>query len=473
MLKKIKQNEIFILLLFYTIVATVILFSFNGTGENGSGDSISHYLYAKYAINNPALFLDHWAKPVFVLLAFPFAQIGFIGIKLFNVIVTFFTLLYTYKLAVNLNLKHPILAPLILLFTPLFFALTFSGLTEPLFALFTILSAYLFAKNKFLVGVIILSFLPFVRSEGLIIIGVFAFYLLIKKQWKFIPLFTIGHLVYSFIGYFHYHDILWVFNKIPYAKLSSTYGSGKITHFVHQLFYVIGAPIYILMVVGLLTIIVTFFKRTKKPFFNISNTLILGSFLSFFIAHSLFWYLGIFNSMGLKRVLISVAPFIALIAHYGLNLLSENKLLKNNILKTTIKTIFIAGVLILPFTSNKAAINWKHDFSLSDSQKLANECASYINSIKKSTNTFVFSDPYFSELLNINHFDKTIRRTLSNESLDDIKPNDLVIWDSWFGFVENGISEDKIKSFTSLSILKTFNHTEGNREIKFIVLKKK
>jgi hypothetical protein len=472
MLKKIKQNEIFILLLFYTIVAIVILFSFNGTGENGSGDSILHYLFAKYAINNPALFLDHWAKPVFVLLSFPFAQFGFIGIKIFNVIVTFFTLFYTYKVAVNLNIKHPILAPLILLFTPLFFVLTFSGLTEPLFALFTILSTYLFTKKNYLYGAFILSFLPFVRSEGLIIIGVFVFYLLIKKQWKFIPFLAIGHLVYTIIGYFYYHDTLWVFNKIPYAKLSSTYGSGKITHFVHQLFYVVGAPIYILLVIGLLTIIYTFFNHTKKSFFNISNTLILGSFLSFFIAHSLFWYLGIFNSMGLKRVLISVAPFIALIAHNGLNLLSENKLLKNKIFKTTIKTIFIAGILILPFTSNKAAISWDNDFSLSDSQNLAKECVDYVNTIKNSTSTFVFSDPYLSEILSVNYFDKTLRKPISFETLEQLQPSDIIIWDSWFSSVENGISKEKILTNNNLTLLKTFT-INNEREITYLVLKKK
>jgi hypothetical protein len=472
MLKKIKQNEIFILLLFYTIVATVILFSFDGTGENGSGDSVLHYLFAKHAINNSALFLDHWAKPVFVLLSFPFAQFNFIGIKIFNVIVTFFALLYTYKVATTLNIKHPILAPLILLFTPLFFVLTFSGLTEPLFALFTILSTYLFTKKNFLFGAIILSFLPFVRSEGLIIIGAFVFYLLVKKQWKFIPLFAIGHFVYSLIGYFYYHDILWVFNKIPYAKLSSTYGSGKITHFVHQLFYVIGAPIYVLLVLGLIFIISSLFIRTKKTFFNITNTLILGGFLSFFVAHSLFWFLGIFNSMGLKRVLISVAPFIAIIALYGFNFLSENKLLQNNILKTTIKTIFIAGVLILPFTGNKAAINWESDFSLSDSQNLAKECVAYVNTIKSSTSTFLFSDPYLSEVLSINYFDKTIRKPLTFDALEQPESSNIIIWDSWFSYVENGITKEKILANDKLILIKTFT-INNDREITYLVFKKK
>jgi hypothetical protein len=470
MLKKIKQNEIFILLLFYTITAIVILFSFDGTGENGSGDSVLHYLFSKYSLNNLALFLDHWAKPVFVLLSFPFAQFGFIGIKLFNVIITFFTLLYTYKAAVSLNLKHPILAPLILLFTPLFFVLTFSGLTEPLFALFTILSTYLFTKKKYFWGILILSFLPFVRSEGLIIIGVFAFYLLIKKQWKWTPLFSLGHIVYSIIGYFYYHDILWVFNKIPYAKLNSTYGSGEITHFVHQLFYVIGAPIYILLVLGLFFLIYSFLFGQNKLTFSISNTLILGGFLSFFVAHSLFWYLGIFNSMGLKRVLISVAPFIAIICLVGFN--SSINLIKENKLKIIVQFILILVTILFPFSGNKAAINWKHDFSLSDSQLLANECILYINSIKDKKSTYAFSDPYLSEILSVNYFDKTIRKPLSFEYLNQTQETDIIIWDNWFSFVENGITKEKIMGNDKLTLLKTFS-IYNDREITYLVFKKK
>ena len=472
MLDLIKRKPIYFLLSFYFLASLIILFTTNGTGENGSGDSILHYLYAKYAITNSSLFFNHWAKPFFVFLSFPFAQFGIVGMKFFNIIVSLFTLLFTYKTAVNLNYKNSILGAIILLCTPLFFVLTFSGLTEPLFALFTIISVYLFGNQKYILGAIILSFLPFVRSEGLIIIGVFVFYLLIKKQWKFIPLFTIGHLVYSIIGYFHYHDILWVFNKIPYAKLSSTYGNGELFHFVHQLFYVIGAPIYVLLIFGILKIVSSYFLE-KKSFFSTTSILIFGGFLAFLIAHSLFWYLGIFNSMGLKRVLISVAPLIALIALNGFNLITEQFVLNNKILKLSIKFVLIGSILFFPFSGNKAAINWKNDFSLSASQNLANKSVSYLNTIKTPNTTFIFSNPYLSEQLNINYFDETIRRSLSNENLERIKPSDIIIWDSWFGVIENGISEEKIRTSFNLKEIKTFKIMVGSREVTYILFKKK
>jgi hypothetical protein len=56
------------------VVITVIAFVANGTGDEG--DSISHYLFAKTAWTYKQHFFDHWAKPVYVLIAFPFATTG-------------------------------------------------------------------------------------------------------------------------------------------------------------------------------------------------------------------------------------------------------------------------------------------------------------------------------------------------------------------------------------------------------------
>lgn len=468
----LRKYSILVLLSLYFIAAIIILFNSNGTGENGSGDSVLHYLYSKYATTDFKLFLTHWAKPVFVLLSFPFAKMGIIGIKFFNIIVSLFTIFYTFKTAEALNYKNKLLGAIILIATPLYFSLTFSGLTEPLFALFTIFSTYLFIKNNYLFGAIILSFLPFVRSEGLILIGVFSFFLLLKKQWKYIPFIITGHVVYSIIGYFHYHDFLWIFNKIPYAQLSSTYGDGKLFHFVNQLFYVVGFPIYVLLVVGILKIIASYFTD-KTAIFNATSILIFGGFLTYFIAHSLFWYLGIFNSMGLKRVLIAVAPLIALIALNGFNLLAENSLLKNNIIKKSISMVLIFSVVVFPFTSNKAALSWEKDFSLSVNQKLAKQVFEYLEKNENLSNKkYIFSNPYLSEILGINYFDETVRQELTIENIQQSNSNDIIIWDNWFCIVENGISEEKIRSQSFLKEVKSFKTMEGNKEISYIIFVK-
>src|SRR5690606_20495102 len=153
-----------------------------------------------------------------------------------------------------------------LICTPLYFTLLFSGLTEPLFAFVLIITTYLFINKRWIFGALLLSFLPFVRSEGLIFIGVFAFYLMLKKHWKYIPLLGVGHVFYAITGYFIYHDFLWIFNRIPYAKLSSTYGSGRLIHFVDQLYYVVGLPIYLLLCLGIFVIVFNAIKKKTNLF---------------------------------------------------------------------------------------------------------------------------------------------------------------------------------------------------------------
>ena len=81
-----KNNQIFVLLFIYVIIATLTIIFFDGTGD--SGDSIHHYQFAKLAPLHPELFFNHWAKPLYVLLASPFAQFTFIGVKIFNSIVS-------------------------------------------------------------------------------------------------------------------------------------------------------------------------------------------------------------------------------------------------------------------------------------------------------------------------------------------------------------------------------------------------
>ena len=177
---KISENQIvkIIIGLFFAIGCFVIA-HYDGTGD--TGDSITHYLYARYAPLHHELFFHHWAKPLFVLLASPFAQFGFNGIKFFNLLNATLTLWLTYKLAKQLNLPNPIVAILILATCSGYFTLTFSGLTEHLFAMLLVLAVLQIVQERFILGSLIVSFLPFVRSEGLLMLGVLGLFLLIKS----------------------------------------------------------------------------------------------------------------------------------------------------------------------------------------------------------------------------------------------------------------------------------------------------
>ena len=422
----------------FFILTIVFAFSYDGTVD--SGDSIMHYIFSRYAFQNPSYFFHHWAKPVFVLLSSPFAQFGFTGIKLFNGLVSSLTLLFTYLTAKKMGKSSSWLIILFLAFAPMNFTIIFSGLTEPLSALFLILSIYLILKDKPIAAAIILSFLPFVRSEGLIFLGVFLVYFGIKKRFRVIPFLLTGHIVYAVAGYFIYHDLLWVVTKIPYAHIAGRYGSGPLLHYVHQLTYVVGIPIYILFGGGSIAMITALIYkpfRSLFPSFFTELWLVYGSFFAFFIAHTLFWYLGLFDSMGLKRVFITVMPLMALI---GLNgFLGLRHLLSHTTswVQYSLLTGLSLYILIFPFSGNPASIQWKKEFSLTPEQLLVNDAAVILKREFPHA-TYYHKIPYLGLVTGRGY------REIEEIFNDQLPEDAVVIWDSWFATTEKKLSREAI-----------------------------
>ena len=158
-------------------------------------------------------------------------------------------------------------------------------------------------------------------------------------------------------------DFLWFFHQMPYTQGASHYGHGQMFHFVDQLFYVIGLPFYIFLMVGLLA---GFLQMIQRRLRAIEICIIYGGFVGFVMAHSLFWYLGIFDSMGLKRVLVGVLPLASLIALNGLNWLASFL----NGKKLKVQFVFWMGLfaLIFPFSGTPSSIHWQ-EFYLTAKQE--------------------------------------------------------------------------------------------------------
>lgn len=467
--------------LFYWACSLFILFYFNGTG--GEADSINHYLHAQYAPQHLELYLNHWAKPVFTLLASPFAQFGFTGIQFFNILCTFGASYFTYKIAQQQAFRFPVLASLFYFVFPISFVTTFSGLTEPLCAFILTWVIFLFHNKSYLSAAFLVSFTPFIRSEGLLFLGVFALFFITKKEWKVLFTLAFGHLFYTLIGTFYYQDILWVFTKIPYAYLSSHYGSGSLFHFAEKLNYLMGIPLLIFFCLGFLRIIITLRKQT------ISLLLISTLFLVFFIAHTLFWYLEIFNSLGLKRVFAAVTPLMAILALTGINLLEKIQI---KTIRISLYSIIILLILFFPFTKNPAAMDWE-DLNLTEAQQNAKEVKDYLESNNIEGERYVYTDPYLSEVLSIDPFDFRVFQTLAlNEAPIPLKQiilienfqfkyidensierrivnpefhkNDIVIWDNWHSVVDYGVNDEHLQSL-KLNLLATFEKGKSTYKI--------
>ncbi|OWY23264.1 hypothetical protein C7N43_04380 [Sphingobacteriales bacterium UPWRP_1] len=455
----------------YLAAMCTLAFIANGTGDEG--DSVSHYLFARYAFQHTANFLDHWAKPLFVLLAAPFAQLGFVGVKLMNIGFGVLAAWLTYHTARRLTIPHAWAAMLFVMLAPMHIYLTLSGLTEPLFALWLIAAVYLAVRGQVVASVIWVSFLPFVRSEGLVILCVYVLYLLFTKKWQRLPLLLTGHAVYSVAGYFYYGSLWWVFTKIPYASNSSVYGSGKLLQFVKGLQEVIGPPMYVLLGIGLLYGAFMLFKNLRTVSYrHMAATelwLVYGCFTAYVAAHTVFWYFGLFKSFGLLRVLVGIVPLSAIICLRGLNALSN---LWGQ--RPRAKNAFTAGMAALVFAFTLFGENWKNHLLLRADQQAQTEMANYLGN-RFDGYKYFFDAPYIAMLMNVDIFDKTKKEATSELFTGKIIPDkSLVIWDDWYSVVDNRTNLEMLTGDNRFELLRSFEKPDpwGNRRATYVFQKK-
>ena len=88
------------------IAGTYAVFALLSEGTHGGADDISHFRRSRYAFQHPEFFLYHWGKPFFTALTAPFAQLGFEGVRIFNVLAGTLTAYFTYRTARELNMTY-------------------------------------------------------------------------------------------------------------------------------------------------------------------------------------------------------------------------------------------------------------------------------------------------------------------------------------------------------------------------------
>jgi hypothetical protein len=462
------KRAAWLLAVLFLVAGLVLCFTAAGTGDDG--DSIMHYQFAKWAPFHHELFFDHWAKPLYVLIASPFAQFGIPGIKIFNLLLSTFTLFITFSIAGISSIRRKALVVLFMIMSPGLIIHALSGLTEPLFAFVLSLSVLLYLRSKYVFSILLISFLPFVRSEGLIICGVFALLLLFEGKWKLLPLLIAGHLVYGLAGSRIYGSVLWVFTRIPYARLSSIYGHGYWHDFFVRLPLIIGGPMCLLLLFGLIIASLTFYNLRSNVKLRRKLFLVYGSFLSYFVSHVIFWKFGIFNSYGLMRVLIGVLPMMAIIELDGFNALVA--IIPSAKARLTMSIAVLLCIIIFPFTSCDSAWHYDRDFGLSTFQKVDAQLTDYIktNYPDYRNAQYYFDANYFSILLNIDYFDKNTSRHISEATEHPPHRKAFILWDDYYSRVENETPLEVPANNPAFKFVKKFTLTDPWNYDKTVVL---
>ena len=138
---------------------------------------------------------------------------------------------------------------------------------------------------------------------------------------------------------------------------------------------------------------------------------------------------GIGTEHRIIRMLVPLIPLqgvISLLAiQYQLKLEIIDKKFKHILL-----TLFIIYLLVFPFLNNPASIHWERDFTQRSELLMMQELSKEVKD-QYPGKFLYYSEPYFSHAFNINHFDHSLHLNFTELPLSSIKPNSIIIWDSW------------------------------------------
>lgn len=469
MLNKI-SDKIKLLLLLLGLFFLFFLLSFFASGTFDSGDGIRHYLVSRYSFKHPDLFLYSWGKPFFTLLSSPFSQFGLLGVNVFNIFCALLSSFLCFKIAKLLKLEYPFLVILFLCFTPIYFPTINSGLTEPFFGLILISSIYLMFRNNYFWATLLVSFLPFVRTEGNLILPFFFIILLYRKKFLFAPMLAFGTIAYSIVGYFYFKDIFWIKHQNPYTGSNyNIYGQGDLFHFVNTHDFIWGPGLGILFLLGCVAAIFLLFSNVKKRNAEEQNNLFLfeelfliyGSFFVYFIAHSVFWWKGLAGSLGLIRVLAGVMPCSALICLRGFNLIMLPFFQRNKFIEFGIIFVWLFFILSNPFKQEY------FPYKLDSEQVLVKEAGDWFKQSPFTKQKVYYLYPYLAHVLNVDSFDPNkvgelwgLYPSIKQWGIGVIPDSSIVFWDGHFGPNECAIPLDSILNDPHFELIKTFKPKE-------------
>ena len=444
------------LILLGIISCTMVILTIISEGYPGGADNINHYFLSRFAFQYHLLFFDSWGRPFYTILSSPFAQLGFVSVKLLNVFFGMCTAYFAYLIAKRLEIKPSYLVMVFVVFTPIYCVMLPTSLTEILFSLMLVLAVFFFFRKNYIASAIVISFLPFARSEGIIMIPLFFLAFLLKSRFKPIAFLLTGFVVLSIIGSFFYKDLLWIIHNPPYPIHHPIYkDKGPLLHFYNNRHFIFGTPMMILFVAGTIWLLFQFIRNKLSLKTNIffMILLILVPFVGYFIFHSLLYWKALGGSLGLIRVIAAVIPLAAIVALMGyqwiVQILFKHPWQQVGIMIITSIAVITACFRIYPFpfmlspeeSSIKSATNWVKAAGLSHKKILFNDL---------NVPFYMGLDPYNGAVCAQKWF------VHHKDPAPEMPDSTVFIWDSHFGANECQVPLDSLIKNPHYKLLNRF-----------------
>jgi hypothetical protein len=433
----------------------IVIHNFN-FGPVDAGDGLMHFNIAQASWTKPILFLDHWGKPFFILLSSTFAQFGLGGVVYLNILIFAITVIFAWKILKHFSIPYGIqcLFPFILITLFDYSSTVLAGLTEPLFSMFFMIATWLLVKKRWMWFAIVISFLPFMRSEGQLPIILAFIVLVFLKKFKHLPFLFLGFILYATIGYFAFGDFWWYFNNSPYRLDNDIYGVGSWdTYFISYKMYLGNLGLFIFIFAACRIVYLLKIKKWEELQFP-WLFMTYGVFLGIIILHSYFWANGLNGSLGLTRIATQAMPSFVLINLYYLG--------RINYLPFA-KVILRAVIVLLILLKTVECIRPKYFPMKSAGLDLqVIRAADYLLPFKNSKRHFFFHHLLFPLRMNENpmkenqkcvfHYNLDLKSDLGTK----IKPGDFLIRDSHFGPQEMGLPLSQLAECPEMVKVKEF-----------------
>ncbi|MBK7554493.1 MAG: hypothetical protein IPI55_07815 [Flavobacteriales bacterium] len=439
----------------FALAAVPLIVRLLSPGIPDAGDGILHYQYARWCWSHPALLLDLWAKPVFTLLASPFALLDAWGLVLMNVLLAATTAVGIGAI-VRTNAARW-LAPLLLLLAPVYFHNVMSGMTEVLFGAAAIGVVWLLLKQRFKHALILASFMPLMRPEWIAFLPCVLVYAAWHRAWRTLPWLLLGSGVYAVLAFVAFGDPLHFFTHDPYAG-NSTYGTGAADHFIRHMDEVLGTPLIVLLLccICVWPFVLWKLKGQRKAMMGIALLTLIPA-LGILLVHSYAWWKGGNGSLGLLRVLGTGIPLVALFVLHTLTKTTEALNAGVRDARRQHSVLWIAGVALGTFGLFSLIEHVPMPVARSVDQELLLRAGVRVQELDTLGQSIVCQDPMITYAAGRDPFDTERTRMIwavdkSQEGLG-LGAGDLLVWDAHFAPNEGGLPLERVMNDRGLRLL--------------------
>ncbi|MFT3885215.1 MAG: hypothetical protein QM724_07235 [Flavobacteriales bacterium] len=425
------------------MAALVVVVRTLSPGVPDSGDGVAHYMHARYFWQEPEAALSQWAKPIFSMLASPFAQLGLWGMAAFGAVCAIATCATIMAfLDEQRSRQWRWAVPVLLFFVPVYVMPVLSGLTEPLFGLASVLVVFFLWRKRYVATMVLMGCLPFVRPEYAAFAPFILAWVVWRRAWRALPWGLLAVIIYSLASWVLLGRPLAFFLDHIYVG-NDLYGRGDGWLFCDNIDAMYGLPFKRAVVVAAaLWGVLLWRDRERRVQHLFLGTCTLLPAIGIFALHSYAWWHGGMASFGLLRVIATTVPLLVLfvvymLAHTWAFFLPEGKW----------GPWAVAGLVLV--YGNTAYHELRHRQILpvpdDDLQRTVREAAAYINAHREPGEKIIYLHPYLGALCDRDPWDPDSARSLfGTGSLTEmhIHHGDWVAWDAHFAANEGGLELD-------------------------------